>query len=81
MFSCIVHPRFFYAYYVHVLLVVAAFEELPLPSTFSVEDVLEIIGYRVSEEGKLVAYGKVMNVEGGTLYEITIYEGCVSVEV
>ena len=33
-----------------------------LLSTFSVEDVVEIMGYGIDEEGKLVAYGKVTNV-------------------
>ena len=51
------------------------------PSTFSVEDVVEIMGYGVGEKGKLVAHGKVTNVQGGTVHGVPIYEGCVSVEV
>ena len=35
----------------------------------------------MGEEGKLVAYGKVMNVQGGTVHQVPIYEGYVSVEV
>lgn len=49
--------------------------------TFSVSDVVEIMGYGVGEEGKLVAHGKVMNLEGGTVHGVPIYQGCVSVEV
>ena len=49
--------------------------------TFSVLDVVEIMGYGVGEEGKTIRYGKVMNLQGGTVHEIPIYQGCVSVEV
>ena len=51
------------------------------PSTFSVEDVVEIMGYGVGVEGKLVAHGKVTNVQEETVHEVPIYKGCVSVEV
>ena len=51
------------------------------PSTFSVKDVVEIMGYRVGGEGKLVAHGKVINVQGETVHELPIYEGCISVKV
>ena len=36
--------------------------EPPPPSTFSVEDVMEIMGHEIGEEGKLVAHGKVIYV-------------------
>jgi hypothetical protein len=39
------------------------------------------MGYGVGEEAKLVAHGKVMNLEGGTVHGVPIYQGCVSVEV
>ena len=51
------------------------------PYTFSVSDVVEIMGYGVGEEGKLVAHGKVMNLQGGTVHGVPIHQGCVSVEV
>ena len=62
--------------FLHVTLVIGE-----SPSTFSVEDVVEIMGYGVGEEGKLVAHGKVTNIQGGTVHGVPIYEGCVSVEV
>ena len=43
--------------------VVATTEGLPLPATFSVQDVVEVMGYGVGEDGKLVAYRKMINVE------------------
>ena len=51
------------------------------PSTFLVSDVMKIMGYGVGEEGKLVAYGKVINVQRRTVHGVPIYEGCVFVEV
>ena len=51
------------------------------PSTFSAGDFVQLMGYGVGEEEKLVAHGKVKNVEGGTLHGAVIYEGCVSLEV
>lgn len=57
------------------------FEKPPPPITFSVADAVEIMGYGIGEEGKLVAHGKVINVQGGTVHGVLIYEGCVSVEV
>lgn len=42
---------------------------------------MKVMGYEVGDERKLVAYGKVMNVEGKTLHRITIYEGCISMEM
>ena len=56
-------------------------EEPPPASSFSVHDVVKIMGCGVGEEGKLVANGKVINIEGGTLHGVPIYAGCVSVEV
>ena len=56
-------------------------EKVLQPFTFSKEDVVEVMNYEVDEEGKLVAHGKVMNVEGETMHEIIIYAGCVSMEV
>ena len=44
--------------------VVATIEEPPPPATFSAEDVVEVMGYEVGEDEKLVAYGKMINVEG-----------------
>lgn len=35
----------------------------------------------MGEEGKLIAHRKIMNVQGGTVYKVPIYEGCISVEV
>jgi hypothetical protein len=51
------------------------------PYTFLVSDVVEIMGYGVGEKGKLVAHKKVMNVQGGTVHGVPIYEGCVSVDI
>ena len=59
----------------------AVIETEALPYTFLILDVVEIMGYGVNEEGKLVAHGKVMNLEGGTVHGVPIYQRCVSVEV
>jgi hypothetical protein len=56
-------------------------EPPPPPPTFSVENVVEIMGYGVGEEDKLIVHGNNINVERDTVYRILIYEGCVSVEV
>lgn len=50
---------------------VVATEEPPPPSTFLVEDVVEVICDGVGEEGKLVGYEIVINVEGGTLHGVS----------
>ena len=44
-------------------------------------DVVEVMGYGEGEEEKVVACGKLMNVEGGLLHGVPIYIGCVSLEV
>ena len=49
--------------------------------TFTVEDVVEIMGYEVGEEEKLIAHRNVINVEDRTVHEVLIYKRCVSVEV
>ena len=46
------------------LQVQAVIEVRESPSTFLISDVVKIIGYGVGEEGKLVAHGNVMNVQG-----------------
>lgn len=51
------------------------------PYIFSVLDVVDIMGYGVGEEGKIVRYGKVLNLQGGTVHEISIYQGCVFVGI
>ena len=56
-------------------------EEPPPASSFSVEDVVKIMGCGVDEEGKLVAHGKVINVEGEILHRVLIYTRCVFVKV
>ena len=61
--------------------VVATTEEQSKPLTFSVDDLVKLMGYGVGEEEKLVAHEKVKNVEGGTLHGAIIYEGSVSLEV
>ena len=40
-----------------------------------------VMGYGMGEEGKLIAHGKVMSVQRGTVHRVPIYEGYVSVEV
>ena len=45
--------------------------------TFSVLDVVDIMGYEVGEEDKIVRYGKVMNLQGGTVHEISIPRVCI----
>ena len=42
---------------------------------------MEVIGYGVGEEEKLVVHRKVKNVKGRTLHGTTIYEDCVSLDV
>ena len=42
---------------------------------------MEIMGYGVGEEGSLVAYGKVINVQRETVHGFLIYERCMVVEV
>jgi hypothetical protein len=42
---------------------------------------VELMGYGVGEEGKLIAHGKVKNVEGRILHGAIIYEGCVTLEM
>jgi hypothetical protein len=42
---------------------------------------VEIMCYEVGEEGKLIAHKKVINIEGTTVHEVPIYEGCVSLKV
>jgi hypothetical protein len=44
-------------------------------------DIVQVMGYGLEEEEKVVAHGKVKNVEGGSLYKRTIKKGCVSVQV
>ena len=61
--------------------VVATTEEQSKPPTFSADDLVELMGYGIGEEGKLVVHGKVKNVEGGILHGAIIYEGCVSLEM
>ena len=45
--------------------VVATAEKQSKPLAFSADDLMELMGYGVVEEGKLVVHGKVKNVEGG----------------
>ena len=59
---------------------VTVIREPPLPSTFAVEDVVEIMGCEVGEEEKLIVHGKVINVNGKTLHGIPIYVGYVFME-
>jgi hypothetical protein len=61
--------------------VVAATKDQSKPPTILTEDVVEVMGYGVGKEGKLVAHWKVKNVEGKTLHGATIYEVCVFLEV
>ena len=42
---------------------------------------MEVMGYEEREEKKVVARGKVRNVEGGTLHGVPIYTDCLSLEV
>jgi hypothetical protein len=42
---------------------------------------VEVMGYGVEEEEKVVAHGIVKNVEGGSLHGVSIEEGCVSLQV
>ena len=56
--------------------VVAATEETPPPSSFSIEDVVKVMNQGVGEEGKLVVHGNVINVKERTSYGVTIYKGC-----
>lgn len=42
---------------------------------------VEVMGYGVEEEEKVVAHGVVKNVEGGSLHGVSIEEGCVSLQV
>ena len=58
-----------------------AVEEPSPASSFSIHDVVKIIECEVDEEGKLVAHGKVINVEGGIVHGVSIYAACVYVEV
>ena len=62
----------------HALIVI---REPPPPFTFLVNDVVEIMGYKVGEEEKLIAHGKMINVERRTVHEVPIYEGCLSMEM
>ena len=49
--------------------------------TYAKGDKVQVMGYGVDEEEKVVAHGIVQNVEGGSLHGVTIEEGCVSVQV
>jgi hypothetical protein len=42
---------------------------------------VEVMGFALEEEEKVVAIGKVKNVEGGSLHGVTIEEGCASVQI
>ena len=48
-------------------------EEPPMASSFLVHDVVKIMECEVGEEGKLVAHGKVINIEGGIVHGVPIY--------
>lgn len=52
----------------------------PPSSTILVEDVVEIMIYRVGDEEKLIAHGKVINLERETVHEVLIYKGCLFVK-
>lgn len=49
--------------------------------TYAEGDSVQVMGYGVDEEEKVVAQGTVKNVEGGLLHGVTIEEGCVSLQV
>ena len=57
--------------------VVATSEEPSQPSTILVEDVVEIMGYKVSEKVKLDVLGKVINVEGENCIELQYMRVCI----
>ena len=42
---------------------------------------MEVMGYEKGEDEKMITHSKTKNVEGGTLHEVIIYKGCVSLEV
>ena len=56
-------------------------DETSSPSKFCKGIVVEIIGVADGEEEEVAGIEKMVNLEGGKLYGVTIPEGCVSVEV
>jgi hypothetical protein len=56
-------------------------EEDAEEKTYAEGDIVEVLGFALEEEEKVVAIGKVKNVEGGSLHGITIEEGCASVQI
>jgi hypothetical protein len=56
-------------------------EEDAKEKTYAEGDIVEVMGFALEEEEKVVAIGKVKNVEGGSLHGVTIEEGCALVQI
>lgn len=61
--------------------IVTGDEETLPPFVFLTVDVVEVMHYGKGQKIKVVARGKITNIEMDTLHKVIIYEDCVSLEV